>query len=72
MQVVIDVPDSFYQLSLKEQEQIIRQALEEQKISRQWLLNALRKSPDAKVDMSEEEQLAMVDNVRQEIYEGKE
>lgn len=71
MQVTVEVPESFYSLPLREQEYIIRRALEKQRTTRQNFLEALRQAPDAETGMTEEEQLAMIDKVRQEIYEEK-
>lgn len=36
---------------------------------RQRLLDVLRNTPDAAITLTEEEQLAMVDEIRQDIYE---
>ncbi len=71
MQVTIEVPESFYSLSLKEQEYIIRRAIEKQRTTRQNFLETLRQAPDAETGMTEAEQLAMIDKVRQDIYEAK-
>lgn len=69
--MTIEIPESFYSLSLKEQEYIIRRVLEKQRTTRQHFLETLRQAPDTETGMTEAEQLAMIDKVRQEIYEEK-
>ncbi len=81
MQLTISLPDimvekiELYKKTTQKQstEEVITELLQYALIlsPRQKFLETLRKAPDAKTEMTEEEQLAMVDNVRQEMYAKK-
>ncbi|MBF0237468.1 MAG: hypothetical protein HQM12_07175 [SAR324 cluster bacterium] len=71
MELIVTVPDTFYSMSLIEQERTILKVLEKQKTTRQTLIKVLQTLPETHTDLTEEQQLALVDSVREEIYQKK-
>ena len=71
MELIVTVPDTFYSMPLTEQERTLRKALKAQKEARQNLIRVIEATPESKTNLTEEQQIAIVDAIRKEVYPKK-